>query len=144
MWSNQKQQKSCFPLYLTYKPTIILNWISKKMWTNIRRQVVNQRHQTSQGQSRKTCLELSLHKMSGLGRWWGNILLNLFNSINIVRSIIYPDYIKIDIFCISLPLVVYICDGCKIAFECYYLMHLPGQSIFNSLRPSDAYMRLRH
>ena len=29
MWNNQKQQKSCFPLGQTYKPTI-LNYISKK------------------------------------------------------------------------------------------------------------------
>ena len=35
MWNNQKQQ-SCFPLCQTYKPTILLNWISKK-WTKIQR-----------------------------------------------------------------------------------------------------------
>ena len=34
MGNNQKQQKSWFPLCQTYKPTIILNEISKK-WTNI-------------------------------------------------------------------------------------------------------------
>ena len=50
-----------------------------------------------------------------------------------VRSIAYPDYIKIDIFCISLPLVVYIGDGCTMAFECYDLMLLPGQSIFKEI-----------
>ena len=33
MRNNQKQQKSCFPLCQTYKPTI-LNYISKT-WTNI-------------------------------------------------------------------------------------------------------------
>ena len=36
MWNNQKQQKNCFPLCQTYKPTIILNEISKE-WTNIQR-----------------------------------------------------------------------------------------------------------
>ena len=34
MWNNQKQQKSCFTLCQTYRPIIILNWISKK-WTNM-------------------------------------------------------------------------------------------------------------
>ena len=34
MWNNKKQQQICFPLCQTYKPTIILNLISK-MWTNI-------------------------------------------------------------------------------------------------------------
>ena len=33
MWNNQKQQKRCFPLCQTYKPTVILNYISKK-WTD--------------------------------------------------------------------------------------------------------------
>ena len=33
MWNNKKQQNS-FPLCQTYKPTIILNYISKK-WINI-------------------------------------------------------------------------------------------------------------
>ena len=47
MWNNKK---NCFPLCQTYKPTIILNKISKK-WTNIQEQVVNPRHQTPQGQS---------------------------------------------------------------------------------------------
>ena len=50
MWNNQKQQKRCFPLCQTYKTTIILNWISKKL-TNIQGQMVNPRHQTPQGQS---------------------------------------------------------------------------------------------
>ena len=67
------------------------------------------------------------------GRWSRNILLNLFNSKLIVRSIICPDYIKIDIFSISLSLVVYNCDGCTNAFECYDLMPLPGQSIFKKM-----------
>ena len=30
MWNNQKQQECCFPSCQTYKPTIILNYISKK------------------------------------------------------------------------------------------------------------------
>ena len=34
MWNNKKQQNSCFPLCQTYKPTIILDWISKK-WTKM-------------------------------------------------------------------------------------------------------------
>ena len=34
MWNNKKQQKKNFPFCQTYKPTIILNLISKK-WTNI-------------------------------------------------------------------------------------------------------------
>ena len=29
MWNNQKQQKSCFPLCQTYKPTINLNRFPK-------------------------------------------------------------------------------------------------------------------
>ena len=31
MGNNQKQQKSCFPLCQIYKPTIISNYISKKV-----------------------------------------------------------------------------------------------------------------
>ena len=34
MWNYQKQQKCCFPLRQTYKPTIILNKIYKK-WTKV-------------------------------------------------------------------------------------------------------------
>ena len=34
MWNKQKQEKICFPVCQTYKPTIMLNYISKK-WTNI-------------------------------------------------------------------------------------------------------------
>ena len=34
MWNNQKQRKGCFPLCQIHKPTIILNYISKK-WANI-------------------------------------------------------------------------------------------------------------
>ena len=50
MWNYQKQQKCCFPLRQTYKPTIILNKIYKN-WTRYRRQVVNPRHQTPPEQS---------------------------------------------------------------------------------------------
>ena len=31
MRNNPKEQKSCLPLCQTYKPTIILNWISKNV-----------------------------------------------------------------------------------------------------------------
>ena len=34
MWNIKKQQQKYFPLYQTYKPIIILNYISKK-WTTI-------------------------------------------------------------------------------------------------------------
>ena len=87
----------------------------------------------SQGQELQLCLELNLHKVCGVGQWWSNVLLNLFNNMLIVRSIIYPDYIKTDIFCIILPLVGYICDGCTIAFECYDLRPPPGHSILQKI-----------
>ena len=48
---NTHTQKNCYPLCQTYSPTVVWNSISK-MWTNMhRRQVVNPRHQTPQGQS---------------------------------------------------------------------------------------------
>ena len=55
-----------------------------------------------------------------------------------IRAMVYPDYIKIGIFCIGLPLLGYICDGCTIDFKCYYLMPLPGHSIFKN----DIYLSL--
>ena len=46
MWNNQKQQKSCFPLFQTYKRTII-----SKKWTNIQEASGTKRCKDNQLQS---------------------------------------------------------------------------------------------